>query len=77
MKSLVRQCFSAPSPRCEGALLDELQPTLEHSPAEAALVIATVLADGVFERARQPGDGHPGAWLAYGPPFAALASAAP
>jgi hypothetical protein len=78
MKSLVRQFFSASAPRSGEALLEELQLALDLSPAEATLVIATLLADGVIERAGAPaGALAPGDWLAPGPRFAALSSADP
>lgn len=76
MKSLVRQFFSASAPRSTAALLEELQLALDLSPAEATLIIATLLADRVIERAGPPGGApEPGEWLAPGPRFAALTSA--
>ena len=78
MKPLVRQFFSASAPRSTQELLDELQLSLDLSPAEATMVIANLLADGVIERALRPGgDDARGAWLAPGPRFAALSSADP
>jgi len=78
MKPLVRQFFSASSPRSTKELLEELQLSLDLSPAEATMVIATLLADGVIECALRPGgEEAQGAWLAPGPRFAALTSADP
>lgn len=78
MKPLVRQFFSASAPRTTQELLDELQLSLDLSPAEATMVVATLLAEGVIERARGPGgDAAPAAWLTPGPHFAALTSADP
>jgi hypothetical protein len=78
MKPLVRQFFRASGPRPYQELQDELQHALDLSPAEATLVIATLLADGVIERSQRPGGGQaPGEWLAQGPRFAVLSSADP
>jgi hypothetical protein len=78
MKPLVRQFFSASSPRSTKELLEELQLSLDLSPAEATMVIATLLADGVIERSAGLQDGAAGGeWLAPGPCFAALTSADP
>jgi hypothetical protein len=78
MKSLVRQFFSASAPRSIVELQEELQLSLDLSPAEATMVIATLLADRVIERS--PGSGGvdaPADLLAPGPRFAALTSADP
>jgi hypothetical protein len=79
MKTLVRRLFQDGQPRSSTALMDELQLSLDVSPAEATMIIATAVAEGVLMTVRPPGAASGSEpvddWLQPGPRFGAVSGA--